>query len=65
MAPMLVRMLVCIIFVVLDGANRAGGRSVHHVRRASSTLGPLIIRALEIFLGYASPCLIDLFTPKI
>jgi hypothetical protein len=29
------------------------------------TLGPSNIRALEIFLGYASPCLMDLFTPKI
>jgi hypothetical protein len=28
------------------------------------TLGPLNIRALEIFLGYASPCLMDLFIPK-
>jgi hypothetical protein len=30
-----------------------------------NTRGPRIIRALEIFLGYASPCLMDLFTPKI
>jgi hypothetical protein len=29
------------------------------------TLGPLNIRALEIFLGYASPCLMDLFAPKV
>jgi hypothetical protein len=28
------------------------------------TLGPLNIRVLEIFHGYASPCLMDLFTPK-
>jgi hypothetical protein len=30
-----------------------------------NTLGPLNIRALEIFLGYASPGLMDLFTLKI
>jgi ABC-type multidrug transport system ATPase subunit len=29
-----------------------------------TTLGPVNIRALEIFLGYASPCLMDLFSPK-
>jgi hypothetical protein len=29
-----------------------------------STLGPLIIHALDIFLGYARPYLMDLFTPK-
>jgi hypothetical protein len=28
------------------------------------TLGPLNNRALNIFLGYTSPCLMDLFTPK-
>jgi hypothetical protein len=28
------------------------------------TLGPLNIRPLEIFLGYASPCLMGLFTTK-
>jgi hypothetical protein len=31
---------------------------------AQHTLGPLIIRALDIFLGYASPYLMDVFTPK-
>jgi hypothetical protein len=31
----------------------------------SGTVGPLNIRALDIFLGYASPCLMDLFPPKI
>jgi hypothetical protein len=31
---------------------------------ALRSLGPLI-RALEIFLGHASPCLMDLFTPNI
>jgi hypothetical protein len=36
------------------------------VRLSSScTLGPLNIRALEIILGHASPCLMDLFTLKI
>jgi hypothetical protein len=28
------------------------------------TVGPLNILVLERFLGYASPCLMDLFTPK-
>jgi hypothetical protein len=31
----------------------------------TSTLGPLNIRALELFLGCASPCLMDLLAPKI
>jgi hypothetical protein len=31
----------------------------------SSTLGPLNIHSLEVFLGCASPCLMDLFTPRI
>jgi hypothetical protein len=32
--------------------------------KAEHTPGPLSIRALDIFLGYASPCLMGLFTPK-
>jgi hypothetical protein len=29
------------------------------------TIAPLNIHAIEVFLGYASPCLMNLFTPKI
>jgi hypothetical protein len=36
----------------------------HSKRARLSTLGPLNIRTLEIFLGYVSPSLIELFTPK-
>jgi hypothetical protein len=32
--------------------------------KAADTLGPLIIRALDIFLGYVRPYLMDLFTPE-
>jgi hypothetical protein len=44
------------------GGRAAPRLMISHIMR---TLGPLNIRALEIFLGYASPCLTDLFTPKI
>jgi hypothetical protein len=33
-------------------------------RSAATILGPLNIRSLDIFLEYASPCLMGLFTPK-
>jgi hypothetical protein len=42
----------------MDDSQLAAVLQVH-------TLRPLNILVLEIFLGYASPCLMDLFAPKI
>jgi hypothetical protein len=52
-------------------AQAAACKSFRRARRAcvlqalfSNTLGPLIIRALDIFLGYVRPYLMDLFIPE-
>jgi hypothetical protein len=44
-------------------SNRQNMDDVYHFDMFI-TLGPQIIQALELFQGYVSPCLMDLFTPK-
>jgi hypothetical protein len=41
------------------------GATVPYPCYTLNTLGPLNMRTLEIFLGYAGPCLMDLLTLKI